>query len=110
MIVDVHTHVWECPCHIGEQFIADARTVAGDAYQDISVDLDRHWEAMQAVDRAVVLGFRARHVGVLVPNEYVAEYAGRHPEKLSVSARSIRRMPMPSSNSTTPSRRSSCAA
>ena len=29
---------------------------------------------MQTVDRAVVLGFRARHVGVLVPNEYVAEY------------------------------------
>lgn len=82
MIVDVHTHVWECPCHIGEHFIADAKAVAGEAYQDISVDLDRHWEAMQPVDKAVVLGFRARHVGVLVPNEYVAEYVGRHPEKL----------------------------
>ncbi len=82
MIVDVHTHVWESPCHIGEQFIADARTVAGEGYQDISVDLDRHWDAMQPVDRAVVLGFRARHVGVLVPNEYVAEYVGRHPDKL----------------------------
>jgi hypothetical protein len=33
------------------------------------------------VDRAVVLGFRARHVGVLVPNEYVSEYVGRHPER-----------------------------
>ena len=29
---------------------------------------------MQPVDRAIVLGFRARHVGVLVPNEYVSEY------------------------------------
>jgi predicted TIM-barrel fold metal-dependent hydrolase len=29
-----------------------------------------------------VLGFRARHVGVLVPNEYVAEYVGSHPGKL----------------------------
>jgi predicted TIM-barrel fold metal-dependent hydrolase len=82
MIVDVHTHVWECPCHIGERFIADAKAVSGDGYQDISVDLDRHWEAMQTVDKAIVLGFRARHVGVLVPNEYVAEYVGRHPEKL----------------------------
>jgi predicted TIM-barrel fold metal-dependent hydrolase len=60
----------------------DARVTAGDAYKDIHVDLDEHWEAMQAVDRAVVLGFRARHVGVLVPNEYVAEYVGRHPERL----------------------------
>ena len=81
MMVDVHTHVWECPCHIGERFIDDARRTAGEGYKDIHVDLDKHWEAMQAVDRAVVLGFRARHVGVLVPNEYVAEYV-RHPEKL----------------------------
>ncbi len=82
MIVDVHTHVWETPCHIGEQFIHDARVTAGEGYKDIGVDLGKHWEAMQAVDRAVVLGFRARHVGVLVPNEYVAEYVGRHPERL----------------------------
>jgi predicted TIM-barrel fold metal-dependent hydrolase len=82
MIVDVHTHVWECPCHIGEQFIHDARVTAGAGYRDISVDLDEHWKAMGPVDKAVVLGFRARHVGVLVPNEYVAEYVGRHPEKL----------------------------
>ncbi|HXR75938.1 MAG TPA: amidohydrolase family protein [Bryobacteraceae bacterium] len=82
MIVDVHTHVWECPCHIGEKFIADARRTAGESYKDISVDLDKHWEAMQAVDRAVVLGFRARHVGVLVPNEYVAGYVALHPERL----------------------------
>ncbi len=82
MIVDVHTHVWECPCHIGETFIHDARVTAGAGYKDIHVDLGRHWEAMQPVDRAIVLGFRARHVGVLVPNEYVAEYVGKHPEKL----------------------------
>jgi predicted TIM-barrel fold metal-dependent hydrolase len=55
---------------------------AGAGYKDIAVDLDKHWEAMQAVDRAVVLGFRARHVGVLVPNEYVAEYVGKHSERL----------------------------
>jgi len=82
MTIDVHTHVWECPCHIGEQFIHDARATAGEGYKDIAVDLDKHWEAVQAVDRAVVLGFRARHVGVLVPNEYVAEYVSRHPERL----------------------------
>jgi predicted TIM-barrel fold metal-dependent hydrolase len=82
MIVDVHTHVWERPAHIGDEFIADARIAAGAAYKDIAVDLDEHWRAMEPVDRAIVLGFRARHVGVLVPNEYVADYVGRHPEKL----------------------------
>ena len=79
MIVDIHTHVWECPCHIGEQFASDARAVGGG---EIAVDLDKHWQAMQPVDRAIVLGFRARHVGVLVPNEYVAGYVKQHPEKL----------------------------
>lgn len=82
MIIDVHTHVWESPCHIGEEFIADARAVSGAGYKDIGVKLDRHWEAMQPVDRAVVLGFRARHVNVLVPNEYVADYVRKHPERL----------------------------
>lgn len=82
MIVDVHTHVWERPAHLGEEFIRDARITAGAAYKDIAVDLDEHWKAMEPVDRAIVLGFRARHVGVLVPNEYVADYVGRHPEKL----------------------------
>lgn len=82
MIVDVHTHVWESPCHIGESFIADARAVAGAGYHDMAVDLAAHWEAMKPVDRAVVLGFRARHVNVLVPNEYVADYVRTHPEKL----------------------------
>lgn len=82
MIVDCHTHVWESPAHLSGRFIADARAVAGEGYRNIAVDLDKHWEAMQPVDRAIVLGFRARHVGVLVPNEYVAAYVRRHPEKL----------------------------
>ena len=82
MIVDVHTHVWERPAHLSEAFIEDAKAAAGAGYKPIEVDLDEHWRAMEPVDRAIVLGFRARHVGVLVPNEYVAGYVDRHPEKL----------------------------
>jgi len=82
MIVDVHTHVWERPAHLAESFIRDAQITAGNPDLEIAVDLDAHWAAMAPVDRAIVLGFRARHVGVLVPNEYVAAYVNRHPEKL----------------------------
>jgi hypothetical protein len=82
MIVDVHTHIWEHPAHISDGFIEDARITADNPNLQIAVDLDAHWAAMAPVDRAIVLGFRARHVGVLVPNEYVAAYVGRHPEKL----------------------------
>ena len=81
MIVDIHTHVWE-PAHIAASFVQDARITAGNPSLEIAVDLDAHWAAMAPVDRAVVLGFRARHVGVLVPNEYVAGYVATHPEKL----------------------------
>lgn len=82
MIVDCHTHVWEYPGHISDRFIADARAVGGSGYRDISVRLDEHLQAMQPVDRAIVLGFRARHVGVLVPNEYVAGYVKQHAPRL----------------------------
>ena len=81
MIVDVHTHVWES-AHIADSFIQDARITAGNPALEIVVDLEKHWAAMASVDKAIVLGFRASHVGVLVPNEYVADYVGRHPEKL----------------------------
>lgn len=82
MIVDIHTHVWEEGTHIEASFVEDARRTAGNPALRIGVDLDEHWAAMAPVDKAVVLGFRAHHVGVLVPNEYVAAYVARHPEKL----------------------------
>ncbi len=81
MIVDVHTHVWES-AHIADSFIRDARVTAGNPSLEIAVDLAAHWAAMAPVDKAIVLGFRASHVGVLVPNEYVAGYVSTHPEKL----------------------------
>ncbi len=81
MIVDCHTHVGD-RTHISEQFVADARTASGNPDQELVVDLEAHWEAMQAADRAIVLGFRARHVGYVIPNEYIAAYVSRHPEKL----------------------------
>lgn len=81
MIVDCHTHIGD-HTHISEQFVADARAASGNPNQQLVVDLDKHWNAMEAADRAIVLGFRAHHVGYVIPNEYVAEYVNRHPEKL----------------------------
>lgn len=81
MIVDCHTHVGE-RCHLSKDFVADLRAVSGNPDADFVVDLDAHWEAMEPVDRAIVLGFRAHHVGYVVPNEYVADYVHKHSEKL----------------------------
>jgi|SRR5438067_305913 len=81
MIVDCHTHVGEAD-HLTKDFVKDARTVSGNPQQQLAVDPKEHWEAMKAVDRAIVLGFRAHNVGYVVPNEYVANYVHQHDDKL----------------------------
>ena len=37
---------------------------------------------LEQVDRVVVFGLQARHAGIFVPNELVAEYAAAHPERV----------------------------
>ncbi len=81
MIVDCHTHIGD-HTHVSKTFVEDARRASGNPNLNLVVDLDEHWKAMQAADRAIVLGFRAHHVGYVIPNEYVADYVNKHPEKL----------------------------
>src|SRR3954467_2758363 len=82
MIVDVHTHVGEYPAHIGEKFAAEAR----EAWPDVRLGgtLDEHRrDALADVDAAIVLAFNAPAAGFVVPNDYVAEYVARDPERLA---------------------------
>lgn len=79
-IVDCHTHVGLTGEHIGGELMADLVRNWGSPLWH--VPLEQHWAAVQAVDRAIVLAFDAPAVGAVVPNEYVAEYVGAHPEKL----------------------------
>lgn len=89
MIVDCHTHVGAAE-HFSGEFVADSRRAWGPA-GDPSRTLEQHWEAVEAVDRAIVLAFAGPRIGFDVPNEYVAAYVAEHPEKLigfaSVDAR-----------------------
>jgi len=80
VIVDCHTHVGLANVHVGGEIMADLMRVWGKPLWH--VPLEEHWRAMQAVDRAIVLAFDAPDIGVVVPNEYVAEYVAQHPEKL----------------------------
>lgn len=80
MIVDCHTHIWQAD-HWGEEISAESNRARG--YEvDLTVNWSDHWQAMEVVDRAIVFGLRALHVGLVVPNDYVAEYVRQHPEKL----------------------------
>jgi uncharacterized protein len=81
VIVDIHTHVGTVPEHIEERFIRQA----GEAWADVRLGgtLDEHHEdALDGVDRAVVLAFNAPAAGFVVPNDYVADYVARDPERL----------------------------
>ncbi|NLC56440.1 MAG: amidohydrolase [Armatimonadetes bacterium] len=80
MIVDCHTHIWQCPEHVGGAFAADAARVWG-ARAPLNLTPEAHQTAMAAVDRAIVFGLRARHVGILVPNDCVADLVRRDPAK-----------------------------
>lgn len=81
MLVDCHTHVWLAEEHLSEEFLHEAQRMRA---EPIEIDCipERHWQAMQGVDRAVVVAFEAGHLGLHVPNRFVADYVHQHPDKL----------------------------
>jgi hypothetical protein len=81
VIVDVHTHVGEYPEHIGERFAAEARALWPDVELGRTLE-QHHAEALRDVDCAVVLAFDAPAADFVVPNDYVAAYVARDPERL----------------------------
>ena len=94
MTVDIHTHVWETPDQLGQADLGDptaetARQAGKRGGRTRTVfrrippaDTELHWQASRPVDRAIVLGFASRLLRAEVPNDFVAHYVDRHPEKL----------------------------
>lgn len=82
MIVDCHSHIWEYPGHLTDEFVREANARARGRPMDLHVPPERHWKAMQKVDRVIVFGMRASHSGILTPNEYIADYVRQHPKKV----------------------------
>ena len=82
MIVDCHTHIWQYPGHLSDEFVQEANQIARGHPIDLNVTPEKHWEAMKGVDRVIVFGMRAQHSGILTPNKYLADYANRFPEKV----------------------------
>lgn len=80
MIVDCHTHIWKSD-HWSEEMARESTRARGHSIE-LDVKREDHWQAMQVVDKAIVFGLRAQHVGLVVPNDFVAHYVTHHPEKL----------------------------
>lgn len=86
-MIDLHTHIWEYPDHVGREFAGAVSQAAGRTIETtpaLHVSPKVHWEAFAhaAVSHAVVLAFRSRWLGIDVPNEYVAKYVAEHPDRL----------------------------
>lgn len=75
MIVDCHTQVWDSNAQLG-------RAVAPMVVPAAGAVTSRHLEAVDPVDRAIVLAFKSRFLDAEIPNAYVAEYVRRNSPKL----------------------------
>jgi len=82
MIVDVHSHAWQFPEHFGESFLRQAQRAWGGFDVDLSVRYEDYRAATPDEFKTVVFGGKARRSDLWVDDAYVAEYVGRHPERL----------------------------
>ncbi len=79
MLIDYHTHIGTRE-HWGEAFLNESRRMRATGVTMV-VDPDEHYREMAKVDKAIVLAFRSIALGFHVPNDYVAEYVRRDPNK-----------------------------
>lgn len=93
MIVDCHTHVWQSPDQLGQVDLGDVPKRSRAQAPRISpnktiwrampsADVEHHWAQSGTVDKSIVLGFKSRYLRAEIPNQYVADYVRRFPQKL----------------------------
>ena len=80
MIYDIHTHFWK-PGDITRDD-SDATNLGVPPKANELMSVENHLRETQAVDRAVVLGFRALKVGFDIKNDTVKAQVDRAPDRL----------------------------
>jgi predicted TIM-barrel fold metal-dependent hydrolase len=78
MIIDCHTHFMQ-PEYLDKRLHPQWRAVGYEPFPKMT--FERYDEAMTPVDRAIVFGIRANALGVVTPNERIAELVARRPDK-----------------------------
>jgi uncharacterized protein len=78
---DIHAHVWDARQHFTEGLVKEADLARGYPL-DLTVTFDRLMRDMAPMQKAVVFGLKARLTGYWVPDEFVADFVRRAPEKL----------------------------
>lgn len=81
MIVDLHTRLWTGSDPFGPAAAEQMRRRKHEPWQDHSTDPDDYLEAMEPVDRCVLLGFESEALGGRINHEQVAGFVRRQPQK-----------------------------
>ena len=91
MIVDCHTHIFKSAEQLGRGAgLWTARPRGQRTSQSIPrADETAHMAATKVADKVFVLAFRSHHLDAHVPNEDVARYVSRSPDRLIGFAGSI---------------------
>jgi len=78
---NIHAHVWDQKLHMADFFIKEAELSRGFVF-DLTTQFEPFMADCAPFDKVVVFGAKARLNGLWVPDEYVAEFVARAPDKL----------------------------
>ncbi|MEV0587834.1 amidohydrolase family protein [Nonomuraea sp. NPDC050310] len=81
MIIDVHSHLFSCPSHVGDPFAAESARAHG-GHVDLTVRWEEYAASSPADTRTIVVGGKARRSGLWVDDAEVARYVAGHPARL----------------------------
>lgn len=78
---NIHAHTWDQDLHFSPETVRETDLSRGYPL-DLTVHFDTFMQDMQPFDRVAVFGLKARLNGYWVPDQYVAEFVSRAPDKL----------------------------
>jgi predicted TIM-barrel fold metal-dependent hydrolase len=78
---NVHTHTWDQNAHFAPETVRETDISRGFPI-DLTVQFDAFMADMASFDKVIVFGMKARLNGYWVPDQYVAGFIARAPDKL----------------------------
>lgn len=78
---NIHAHAWDPEIHIAPATRAEADRSRGRP-MDLSTPFDKFMADNAPFEKTVVFGLKARRTGYWVPDDYVADFVARAPDKL----------------------------
>jgi len=78
---NVHTHTWNQNLHFEAATVKETDLSRGRPI-DLTVEFDAFMKDMEPFEKVVVFGLKGRLTGYWVPDDYVADFVARAPQKL----------------------------